>query len=615
MKTSVRKYRGYGRSQRPFFAVQPKLKVGQVGDKYEQEADNIADAVVDRNTEIGNADGDRQVQNNTLSESISPLVQHDLEELGQAQNSVMEEEEALQTQAVEEEEEALQMQSEEDEEMVQTQIEEEEEPLQMQVEEEEEEPVQMQVESEEEEVMMPKLEGKSVTDSSSNVETGLKQNNSNGKPMDNPIQAEMESGFGADFSSVRIHDDSNAAKLNQQMGAKAFTNGKDIYFNDGNYNPASEEGKHLLAHELAHTIQQTGYVKPNLQMAMDDNRDLVADRFSGNRTLEACLDGERRLGYGYSGRPVSLIQRALVDAGFPLPVHGVDGIFRSETRATVQRFQRSSSLPETGVIDARTMSALDGLFSWGSPSLPTGTPGTVAPSITSETINIAPDGSADNRTTVGVGEFVRFTGNTEGTWSATSGRIIGLNSGQNMVWEAPATPSISIISLTNQAGTANIIFSTLPPRGISLQRSNILPIPAGTLGAAMEANITVLPLNVNLGRTQWFEEPGPATSVSGYFTRFSAADLHHDPTAHYLPVDDMNRGLVDEAAWRGGNPPFADGYHEWVIPNKYKIDGEPDARGRVFTNVTQSFFVTSTGNFMVAKAGAFIFRTINNFTF
>lgn len=605
MRTRVRKYRGYGRSQRPFFAVQPKLKVGQPGDKYEQEADRVADAVLSENADPGIAKGDKQVHNNTLSDSISPLVQHDLEEVGQT-NSPMEEEEEemVQTQVEEEEEEPVQMQ-----------VEEEEEPLQMQSEsEEEEEAIQTQPEEEEEEVMS-KLEGRTVADSSSNVETGLKQNKSTGRPMDNQIRAEMENGFGADFSSVRIHDNGDAAKMNKQMGAKAFTNGKDIYFNEGNYSPYSEEGKHLLAHELTHTIQQTGYARPNLQMTMDDNRDLVSDRFSGNRTLEACLDGERRLGYGHSGRPVSLIQQALVDAGFPLPVYGVDGIFRSETRATVQRFQRSSSLPATGVIDAQTMSALDGLYSWGSPSLPTGTPGTVAPSITSETINIAPDGTADNRTTVGVGEFVRFTGNTEGTWTASSGRIIGLNSGQNMVWEAPATPSISIISLTNQAGTANLIFTTVPPRGISLQRSSILPIPTGTLGAAMEADITVLPLNVNLGRTQWLEEPGPATNVSGYFTRFSAADLHHDPTADYLPVDDMNRGLVDEAAWRGGNPPFADGYHEWVIPNKYKIDGESDGQGRVFTNVTQSFFVTATGSFMVTKAGAYIFRTINNFTF
>ncbi|WP_167612511.1 eCIS core domain-containing protein [Maribellus sediminis] len=599
-----------GSGESPFFAVQPKLKVGRSGDKYEREADQMADTVVNQeNSSVGN----QMISGNSLSSSISPLVQHDLEETGVAQNTAKEEEEPIQAQP-EEEEEALQMQAEEEEEALQIQAEEEEEILQTQMAEEEEEPVQAQSEEEEEEAM-PKMEGNAKAPDSANVETSLNARKNSGQPMDKNVRAEMERGFGADFSQVRIHTDGEAEKMNRQMGAKAFTNGKDIYFNEGNYDPQSKEGKHLLAHELTHTIQQTGFAVPEVQMTMDDNRDLVADRFSGNRTLEACLDGERTLRYGSNGRPVSLIQRALVDAGFPLPIYGVDGIFQAETQATIQSFQRSSTLPVTGVIDARTMSALDGLFSWGSPSLPTGTPGKVAPSITSETINLAPDGTADNRTVVGVGEFVRFTGNTEGTWSATSGRIIGLNSGQNMVWEAPAVPSVSVISLTNQAGTANIVFSTIPPQAIALRRSAILPIPTGTLGAAMEADITVLPLNVNLGRTQWLEQPGPATNVTGYFTQYSAAQLYHKPNKNYLPFDDMNTGLVDEAAWRGGNPPFANGYHEWVIPNKYKIDGESDAQGRVFTNVTQSFFVTASGNTMVLKAGAFIYRTLNNFTF
>jgi Domain of unknown function (DUF4157) len=42
------------------------------------------------------------------------------------------------------------------------------------------------------------------------------------------------------------------------LGAQAFTNGNDIYFNNGKYNPNSKDGKHLLAHELTHTVQQSG---------------------------------------------------------------------------------------------------------------------------------------------------------------------------------------------------------------------------------------------------------------------------------------------------------------------------------------------------------------------
>ena len=77
-----------------------------------------------------------------------------------------------------------------------------------------------------------------------------------GQPMQEPVRRFMENGFGADFSSVRIHNDSNAGQLSHELNARAFTVGNDIYFNEGYYSPGSTEGKHLLAHELTHTLQQ-----------------------------------------------------------------------------------------------------------------------------------------------------------------------------------------------------------------------------------------------------------------------------------------------------------------------------------------------------------------------
>src|SRR5690606_10069691 len=56
--------------------------------------------------------------------------------------------------------------------------------------------------------------------------------------------------------NVNIHTDSQAVEMNKSLGAQAFTYGNDIYFNQGKYNPDSASGKHLLAHELTHTIQQ-----------------------------------------------------------------------------------------------------------------------------------------------------------------------------------------------------------------------------------------------------------------------------------------------------------------------------------------------------------------------
>jgi hypothetical protein len=77
-----------------------------------------------------------------------------------------------------------------------------------------------------------------------------------GVHSDRSIQSLMQSRLGADFSDVRIHTDGKAAHLNRLLDAKAFTVGNDIYFNQGLYQPDSQEGKHLLAHELTHTIQQ-----------------------------------------------------------------------------------------------------------------------------------------------------------------------------------------------------------------------------------------------------------------------------------------------------------------------------------------------------------------------
>jgi hypothetical protein len=64
-----------------------------------------------------------------------------------------------------------------------------------------------------------------------------------------------------DFSKVRVHTDNEADKMNQDLRARAFTHGQDIYFGASQYNTQSIEGKRLIAHELAHVLQQS----PSLQ--------------------------------------------------------------------------------------------------------------------------------------------------------------------------------------------------------------------------------------------------------------------------------------------------------------------------------------------------------------
>lgn len=82
------------------------------------------------------------------------------------------------------------------------------------------------------------------------------QSKGSGQPLEPGVQMFMESRFREDFSGVKVHTDSHAAENSKQLNALAYTVGQDIFFSAGQYNPESNEGKRLLAHELTHTIQQ-----------------------------------------------------------------------------------------------------------------------------------------------------------------------------------------------------------------------------------------------------------------------------------------------------------------------------------------------------------------------
>jgi phage-related protein len=77
-----------------------------------------------------------------------------------------------------------------------------------------------------------------------------------GWPLEPAARREMEARFGHDFSQVRVHTDAQAAEVARRLDANAVTRGQDIYFAAGRYQPATDRNRALLAHELAHTIQQ-----------------------------------------------------------------------------------------------------------------------------------------------------------------------------------------------------------------------------------------------------------------------------------------------------------------------------------------------------------------------
>jgi hypothetical protein len=79
-----------------------------------------------------------------------------------------------------------------------------------------------------------------------------------GTPLEPAMRERMSSALGDSFSDVRVHTDSLATALARSVEARAFTTGADIYFAGGEYSPGSSSGQQLLAHELAHVVQQRG---------------------------------------------------------------------------------------------------------------------------------------------------------------------------------------------------------------------------------------------------------------------------------------------------------------------------------------------------------------------
>jgi Domain of unknown function (DUF4157) len=181
--------------------IQPKLKIGAPNDKYEQEADRVADQVmrmpeptVQRKagcSSCGELDEEEPIQAKPIGHQITPLIQRQ-----------------------------------------------EDEP------EEEEEPVQ----------------AKPLSNKSPSLTNGLQNQiqslKGGGQPLSESTRNFFEPRFGVDFSKVRVHTGAQANIAAKSVNAKALTTGKDVVFGSGEYYPETVAGKGLLAHELTHVLQQ-----------------------------------------------------------------------------------------------------------------------------------------------------------------------------------------------------------------------------------------------------------------------------------------------------------------------------------------------------------------------
>ena len=88
-----------------------------------------------------------------------------------------------------------------------------------------------------------------------------------GKPLEGHLRAPFERAFGRSFAETRVHSDSAAARSARQLGARAYTQGGEIIFGSGQYQPNSASGQRLIAHELAHVVQQRKGQTPDRVMS------------------------------------------------------------------------------------------------------------------------------------------------------------------------------------------------------------------------------------------------------------------------------------------------------------------------------------------------------------
>ncbi|NEP52858.1 MAG: DUF4157 domain-containing protein [Moorea sp. SIO3C2] len=133
------------------------------------------------------------------------------------------------------------------------------------------------------------------------LESSIARSRGSGQPLSEGIREPMEKAFGGvDFSGVRVHTDGDSDQLNQSMQAKAFTTGQDVFFRQGAYDPGSQGGQELLAHELTHVVQQNaGTVQRQIvQCNGDDDRKKKKDRldpskFRSQYTRDAIEDRDK----------------------------------------------------------------------------------------------------------------------------------------------------------------------------------------------------------------------------------------------------------------------------------------------------------------------------------
>jgi uncharacterized protein DUF4157 len=134
-----------------------------------------------------------------------------------------------------------------------------------------------------------KADGNGVTDGAEHAVAAAASTSAHALPE--PVLHKFESSLGIDLSSVRVHTGAESQAAARAVGARAYTVGQDIHFAAGHYDPRSRAGEHLLAHEVAHTVQQRGG-EPTRQNQLEVSNPTDSFEHDADRAAEAMVAGE-----------------------------------------------------------------------------------------------------------------------------------------------------------------------------------------------------------------------------------------------------------------------------------------------------------------------------------
>lgn len=251
--------------------VQGKLTIGQLNDKYEQEADYVADEVmrmpgprVQRQVEPEEEEEEELVQTKPIGEQITPLIHRQVEE------------------------------------------------------------------EKEEEILQTKENPGQIPEVASDLESRIHALEGGGQPLPKSVRNFLEPRFGYDFGRVRIHSNSEAAKMARALNASAFTMGQNIVLGAGQYTSKTTAGQRLLSHELTHVVQQHKmdsaapravlmYVKPNSVMLQ--RKPQVEKQATGNVPVSSTtkLPEKKKAGVGSKPRLLATGRKAAEELAKWLP--------------------------------------------------------------------------------------------------------------------------------------------------------------------------------------------------------------------------------------------------------------------------------------------------------